>query len=55
MNKPSKPTNQPSKPITSDNPLSVRVAALLNTAVTLGAAVLVAAIPATKKPPLAGD
>ena len=36
MNKPSKTTNYPGKPTHSATPRTVRVAALLNTAATLG-------------------
>lgn len=44
-----------SKEITSDKTRVVRVAALLNRAATLGAAVLVAAMSGAKRPVMGGD
>jgi len=55
MNKPSKPTNKPTKPITSDKQRGIGVVELLFAATTLGAAVLVAAMSAPKRPTTGGD
>ncbi|MCM3900099.1 MAG: hypothetical protein ND866_00175 [Pyrinomonadaceae bacterium] len=57
-NKPRQPINKPTKEITCDVMIRqrrIRVAALLNTAATLGAAVLVAAMSGAKRPIVGGD
>jgi len=55
MNKPSKPTNKPTKPVTSDNQRGIGVVELLFAATALGATVLVAAMSGTKRPYSGGD
>jgi hypothetical protein len=47
--------NKPTKPITSDKPRGIRVAALLNAATTLSAAVVIGAMSHLKTPWYLGD
>jgi len=55
MNKPTNPTNKPTKRVTSDKQRGIGVVELLFAATTLGAAVLVAAMSGAKNPPGHGD
>jgi len=55
MNKPTNPTNKPTKPITSDKQRGIGVVELLFAATTLGAAILVAAMSGAKRPINGGD
>jgi hypothetical protein len=47
--------NKPTKPITSEKPRGISVAALLNSAATLVVAVVVGAMSHPKLPPMFGD
>ncbi len=47
--------NKRTKPIARNKPRRIRVAALLNSAATLVAAVVIWGLPAPKVPPLQGD
>jgi hypothetical protein len=55
MNEPTNPMNKPTEPITGDKQRGISVVELLFAAATIGATVLMAAMPYTKKPPLSGD
>jgi hypothetical protein len=56
MNQPTQPVEgKPGKPNTSRKSRPVRVAALLSTAATLGAGVLIVAMAGPKLPPYQGD
>ena len=55
MNKPTKPLNQPSQPITNDKQRGIGVIELLFAAATLREAVLVAAMSGSKRPFTGGD
>jgi Tfp pilus assembly protein PilW len=55
MNKPTKPMNKQTKPITNDKQRGFGVVELLFAATTLGAAVLVAAMSIAKRPIMGGD
>ena len=55
MNKLTKPTNKPTKPITTDKQRGIGVVELIFAATTLGAALLVAAMSGAKRPTVGGD
>jgi len=55
MNKPTKPTNKPTKSLTNDKQRGIGVVELLFAATTLGAAILVAALSGAKRPSSGGD